>query len=155
MSMSCATNKRVKDSLLDSVGEPSLPLILIVEDHDDTRMLYRFVLESSSYRVAEAKNGEEAVHLALKLRPSLIVMDSNLPGMDGVMVARHLRDHFDGNRIPILFLSGDAHPQLRIAALKAGGDEYLVKPVELDYFQATVEKLLGPTQLERSSRAKF
>lgn len=143
--LSCAANKRVKPSLLDEIGEsgePSLPLILLVEDHDDTRLMYRFVLEGCSYRVAEAKDGQEAVKLAETLRPSLIVMDSNLPGMDGLMVTQHLRNHLDGNRIPILFLSGDAHPQLRVAALNAGGDEYLVKPVDLERFQTTVEKLL-------------
>lgn len=152
--LSCAANKRVKPSLLDEVGdsgEPSLPLILLVEDHDDTRMMYRFVLEGCSYRVVEAKNGEEAVQLAESLRPSLIVMDSNLPGMDGLMVTQHLRTHVDGDRIPILFLSGDAHPRLRIAALNAGGDEYLVKPVDLDHFQKTIERLLGPNQQQSAA----
>lgn len=153
--LSCAPNKQHKGSLIDSIGEQSLPLILIVEDHDDTRMMYRFVLETCSYRVAEAKDGEEGLHLALDLRPSLIVMDSNLPGMDGMMVARYLRDHLDGNRIPILFLSGDAHPKLRIAALNAGGDEYLVKPVEIGKFQATVAKLLGSTQLKKAATQSF
>jgi DNA-binding response OmpR family regulator len=153
--LSCAPDKQIKDSLLDAVGEPPLPLILIVEDHDDTRMMYRFVLETSSYRVAEAKNGEDGVSLALRLRPSLIVMDSNLPGMDGLMVARYLRSHLDGNRIPILFLSGDAHPQLRIAALNAGGDEYLVKPVSIDQFQATIAKLLSPAAQKKSATQGF
>lgn len=153
--LSCAANKRVKPSLRDEAGEPSLPLILIVEDHDDTRMMYRFVLEGCSYRVAEAKNGAEGVRLAETLRPSLIVMDSNLPGMDGLMVTRHLRSHVDGDRVPILFLSGDAHPQLRIAALNAGGDEYLVKPVDLDHFQVAIERLLSQNpQRPRSLETK-
>ena len=142
--LSCAANKQVKSSVSDQAGEPSLPLIMIVEDHDDTRMMYRFVLEARNYRVAEATNGEEAVSLAERLRPNLIVMDSNLPLMDGLMVTRYLREHFEGERIPIVFLSGDAHPQLRNAALNAGGDEYLVKPVELDTFAAVIARLLRP-----------
>ncbi|HXD30101.1 MAG TPA: response regulator [Pyrinomonadaceae bacterium] len=141
--LSSAANERAKASQLDEVNRASLPLILLVEDHDDTRMMYRFVLEAGSYRVAEARNGEEAFKLVETLRPSLIVMDSNLPGMNGLMVTRYLREHEDGNPIPILFLSGDAHPQLRIAALDAGGDDYLVKPVDIEQFQAAIKRLLA------------
>lgn len=147
-------NRPNETPLGDRSSEPRLPLILIVEDHADTRMMYRFVLESHSYRVIEAMNGEEGIRLAESMRPSLIVMDCNLPGMDGLMATRYLREHVGGKRIPILFLSGDAHPQLRYAALSAGGDEFMVKPIQLDKFEFVVERLLTPASTQHSMTAE-
>jgi len=129
-----------------------MPLVLIAEDHDDTRILYRYVLERLRYRVVDAKDGEEAVSLAAELRPNLILMDTNLPRIDGLMATSRIRKLFD-EHIPIIFVSGNAHPRLKVQALDAGGDEYLVKPVSLDELVATVTRLLTRTYTPRSAVA--
>ena len=130
-----------------NTSDDHAPLILVVEDHEDTRSLYRFVLESRNFLVAIAVDGEQAVKLAKEKKPHLILMDTNLPGMDGVMAAREIRE-FDGDgHIPIIFVSGDAQPELKLKAIKAGGDEYLVKPINLDDLNKAIER-----QLELRSR---
>jgi DNA-binding response OmpR family regulator len=117
-------------------------LILIVEDHDDTRTLYQFILESRNFSVAVASDGEQAVKLAKETKPNLILMDSNLPGMDGVMAAHEIRQHRSGRHVPIIFLSGDAQPVSQIKAINAGADEYLVKPINLDDLTTAIERQL-------------
>src|SRR5204863_670026 len=85
-----------------NTSDDHAPLILVVEDHEDTRSLYCFVLESRNFLVAIAVDGEQAVKLAKEKKPHLILMDTNLPGMDGVMAAREIRE-FDGDgHIPII-----------------------------------------------------
>lgn len=134
----------------DHVGEPALtgedrtgqPLILLVEDHDDTRSLYHFVLELRGYRIVEAKDGEEAVRLAESMLPDLIVMDTNLPRVDGLTATSRIREHSALHNVRIIFVSGNAEPRWRCVALSAGGDEYLVKPVSLDVLEKAVASQL-------------
>jgi CheY-like chemotaxis protein len=119
------------------------PLVLIVEDHEDTRALYRYVLELHGYDVVEADKGEDAIGLAKELRPDLVLMDTNLPEMDGLAAAQQIRQHASLRDLPIIFISGHAQPELRAAALAAGGDDYLVKPTSLSDLEASVDKLLA------------
>jgi DNA-binding response OmpR family regulator len=118
------------------------PLLLLVEDHDDTRFLYRFVLEKRGYRVIEAIDGEDAVRLAGNLLPDLIIMDSVLPRVDGVMAAIRIRQNFALNAVPIIFVSGQAEQRRQVEALAAGGDEYLTKPVDLNQLELAVQRHL-------------
>jgi CheY-like chemotaxis protein len=117
-------------------------LILLVEDHDDTRGLYRCVLEMLGYRIVEAKDGEEAVRLAESMLPDLIVMDTNLPRVDGLMATNRIRKHSALDNVRIIFVSGNAEPRWRGVALSAGGDEYLVKPVSLEVLEQAVASQL-------------
>lgn len=119
------------------------PLVLIVEDHEDTRALYRYVLELHGYDVVEAEKGEDAVRLAKESRPDLVLMDTNLPEMDGLTAAQHIRQYASLQDLPIIFISGHAQPELRAAALAAGGDDYLVKPTSLSDLEASVDKHLA------------
>ncbi|HKY30168.1 MAG TPA: response regulator [Pyrinomonadaceae bacterium] len=118
------------------------PLVLVVEDHDDTRSLYKYVLELHGYEVAEARQGEDAIRLAKELHPDLVLMDTNLPEVDGVTATLRMREEASLHDLPIIFISGHAQPELRAAALAAGGDDYLVKPTSLSDLEASVEKHL-------------
>lgn len=118
------------------------PLVLVVEDHEDTRALYKYVLELHGYQVIEADKGEDAVRLAKESHPDLVLMDTNLPEMDGLVAAQHIRKHASLQNLPIIFISGHAQPELRAAALAAGGDDYLVKPTSLGDLEASVDKYL-------------
>src|SRR3982751_5421662 len=99
-------------------GENMDPLVLVVEDHQDTRELYNFVLTAHNYRVVEVDDGEIAVGMVERLSPDVILMDTNLPTLDGLGAAARIRasGRID---VPIIFISGNADPALRLAALNA------------------------------------
>ena len=84
------------------------PLILVVDDYQDAREMYAEYLQYSGFRVAEAKNGNEAVAQARSLKPDLILMDLSLPGMDGWEATRVLKADEETRHIPIVALTGHA-----------------------------------------------
>lgn len=117
----------------------SMPAILIVENDEDNRMMLKFLLEAWKYRVFEATDGLEALKIAERESPDLILMDVKLPFLDGFNTTRQIRESAKINSVPVVFLSGCAEATARQAAVAAGGNEYLVKPVN---FQE-LEKVLG------------
>lgn len=117
-------------------------LILIVEDHADTRLLYRYLLEGRGFRVIEAENGEDGIALAKTARPDLILMDTTLPNVDGLTATMRIRTVEALRSVPIIFLSGHAQPQVRAEALAIGGNDYLVKPIDPNDFEVAVRKQL-------------
>lgn len=119
------------------------PLVLVVEDHDDTRSLLKYLIEGRGCAVIEAEDGEQAVSLADRLEPDLILMDTTLPRMDGLAAARRIRQMSTTNRVPIIFVSGHSQPEHRAAALAIGGNDYFVKPVNLSQLETAVERELG------------
>lgn len=118
---------------------PSMPTILIVENDEDSRLMLKFLLEAWKYRVLEAENGFQAMEIAEQEHPDLILMDVKLPVQDGLTTTRQIRQSPKINGIPIVFLSGSAEVNAHQAAVAAGGNEYLVKPVN---FQE-LERILG------------
>jgi CheY-like chemotaxis protein len=118
------------------------PLVLVVEDHDDTRVMLRTMLEGRGYRVAEAADGEEGVLLAGLERPRLVIMDATLPRLDGLAATRLIRADSALKAVPVVFLSGHAQPDFRAAALDAGGTDFLVKPVALSELASVLERHL-------------
>ncbi|HKG14025.1 MAG TPA: response regulator [Pyrinomonadaceae bacterium] len=123
-------------------GDASRPLVLVVEDHDDTRLLLKTMLEMRGYRVAEAVDGEEGVRAARRECPRLVIMDATLPRLDGLAATRRIRSDSALEGVPVVFLSGHAQPAFRAAALDAGGTEFLVKPVVLADLAAVLERHL-------------
>ncbi|HEX6184972.1 MAG TPA: response regulator [Pyrinomonadaceae bacterium] len=105
--------------------------VLVAEDHDDTRLLLRTLLERRGYAVVEAADGIEACDVAARERPDLILMDGGLPLLDGVAATRRMRRLGALSRVPIVFLSGHAGPQYQVAARDAGCDDYVVKPFDI------------------------
>src|SRR5215213_4749164 len=116
--------------------------VLVAEDHDDTRLLLRTLLERRGLAVVEAADGEEACDLAVRERPDLILMDGGLPRLDGVSATRRLRGLDALSGVPIVFLSGHAAPQQQTAARDAGCDEYVVKPFDLARLDNVLNRLL-------------
>lgn len=105
------------------------PLVLVVENHEDTRLMLRTLLEMKGCRVAEAGDGLEAVEIANRESPELILMDGVLPLLDGLSATRLIREQNLRN-IKIVAISGDARPVFQAAALAAGCDDCLIKPFD-------------------------
>ena len=119
------------------------PLVLVTEDHEDTRQLLRTILGTYGCSVIEAVDGEEAVQLAENSSPDLILMDSTLPRLDGLDATLQIRAQDNGRRTPIVFVCGRAEPDFRDVALNAGCDEFLVKPINFELLSRVLEKHLG------------
>lgn len=117
-----------------------IPLILIVEDNEDSRLMLKILLEMWKYRVSEATDGIEAVSLAKKIHPDLILMDVKLPKIDGFEATRRIRESEIISRVPIVILSACAEMIYRRSAALAGADEYLVKPLDFELLEITLEK---------------
>jgi CheY-like chemotaxis protein len=125
------------------------PRVLIAEDHEDTRLMLRVYLERCGYDVVEATDGAEALRLNDDARADIILLDGSLPGLDGIGVVSRIRERKSSPRVPIIFLSGHAEPVARQAALDAGCDEYLTKPVVLDQLFGVLTRHLAGARAER------
>ncbi len=120
------------------------PLVLIVEDDEDTRFMLRTVLEMrGGTSVVEAENGELATTLAESLHPDLIFMDGTLPLLDGFAATRRIRELASTCKVPIVFLSGHAQPASEAKAFAAGCTDYLVKPFALGELNRVLERHLS------------
>jgi two-component system cell cycle response regulator DivK len=117
-------------------------LILIVEDNDKNRKLVRDVLHFKGYRLAEAETGEEGVRLARELRPDLILMDIQLPGINGVTALRQLRDDPATATIPAIAVTASAMTQDRQTIMAAGFERYQSKPLNVKDFLEAVRRTL-------------
>jgi CheY-like chemotaxis protein len=124
-------------SLVADVGT-----VMVVDDSDDIRELLRVGLQRRGCRVVEAVNGREAVELAARVRPDLILMDLSMPVMDGFEATRRLKAHPDLTQIPVVAVSAFCDPPNRRMAVKAGCDDCVGKPVNLSLLDSLVEKYL-------------
>ena len=113
--------------------------ILVVEDNGKNMKLFRDVLLAKGYRTLEATTGEEAVALAVEHSPDLVLMDIQLPDIDGVAALGRLRADGRTASLPVLALTAQAMEGDRERFLAAGFDGYISKPVNLAEFVATVE----------------
>ena len=125
------------------MNDQNSPLILVVDDYQDAREMYAEYLQFSGFRVAEAKNGNEAVEQALALKPNLILMDLSLPGMDGWEATRRLKADDTTKHIPIVALTGHALAGASEGAKKAGCDSFVTKPCLPDDLVVEVRRMLG------------
>jgi two-component system, cell cycle response regulator DivK len=114
--------------------------VLIVEDNEKNMKLVRDVLQATGYRTLEATTGEEAVELALSQAPALVLMDVQLPGIDGVEALERLRQNERTASIPVLALTAQAMSGDRERFLEAGFDGYLAKPVDVGELIETVRE---------------
>jgi two-component system cell cycle response regulator DivK len=118
--------------------------ILIIEDNHSNRYLSRFLLEASGLEVIEAVNGREGIRTACELKPDLIIMDIEMPEMDGYEAATYLLNCPETARIPIIAATSYALPGDRARAAGVGFADYIEKPFEPGEFLARVLKLLPP-----------
>jgi CheY-like chemotaxis protein len=122
------------------------PLILVVDDYQDAREMYAEYLQFSGFRVAEARNGNEAVEQAFALHPDLILMDLSLPGMDGWEATRQLKSDERTRHIPVVALTGHALAGASEGAKKAGCDSFVTKPCLPDDLVVEVRRMLNAVQ---------
>lgn len=118
--------------------------ILYIEDNAQNLYLVTFILEKNGYEVHSAVDGREGISSATALRPDLILLDIQLPLMDGYAVARQLRANPDLTRIPIVAVTSYAMAGDRDKALAAGCNGYIEKPINPDTFMQQVEQHLLP-----------
>ena len=114
-------------------------LILIVEDNEKNRILFRDILQSRGYKTLEAETGEQAIVLLQKERPDLILMDIQLPGKDGITVTKEIKANEATRDIPVLALTSYAMKGDRERMLEAGFDKYISKPIKVGEFLNTVD----------------
>jgi two-component system cell cycle response regulator DivK len=124
-------------------------LILIVEDNEKNRKLVRDVLQFKGYRLAEAVTGEEGIRLARELHPDLILMDIQLPGIDGATALRQLRADPATQMIPALAVTASAMIQDRQKIMAAGFEGYQSKPLNVKAFVEAVRQILDRTSARR------
>ncbi|HEY0365197.1 MAG TPA: response regulator [Pyrinomonadaceae bacterium] len=120
-------------------------LILIVDDSADNVAVLSLDLQQQGYRVVTASNGEDAVGVATQTLPKLILMDINLPTLDGLGATRRIRET-DGLRdVPIIAITAFGTEGFQRAAYDAGVDGYLTKPIDFDRMHQLIARLLSPS----------
>ena len=119
------------------------PLILVVDDYEDAREMYAEYLRFCGFRVAEARNGNEALEQVFALMPDLILMDLSLPGIDGWEATRQLKADERVRHIPVVALTGHALAGASESAKKAGCDSFVTKPCLPDDLVVEVRRMLS------------
>jgi CheY-like chemotaxis protein len=122
---------------------PQSRTILLVEDHEDNRIVYSTILEHFGYVVLLAGDGAEGVRLAKERRPDLILMDVSIPVMDGWTATATLKADPETASIPVIALTAHALAADRDRAAQVGCDGYLAKPVEPRRVVEEVKRFLG------------
>jgi CheY-like chemotaxis protein len=113
--------------------------ILVIEDNEKNLYLVRFILEKNGYQVHAAMDGQTGIDLAAKLKPDLILLDIQLPVMDGYAVAQNLRANPELAKIPIVAVTSHAMVGDREKAISSGCNGYIEKPINPETFMGEVE----------------
>ena len=121
-------------------------LILIIEDNEKNRKLIRDVLQVKGYQTLETETAEEGHNLAVKNHPALILMDIQLPGMDGITALKQLRTDPITKTIPVIAITASAMSYNRQAMLAEGFDGYQSKPISVKAFLEEVRRVLNSDQ---------
>jgi two-component system cell cycle response regulator DivK len=119
-----------------------MSLVLIVEDNEKNMKLARDILNAKGYETVEAVTGEEGVKLAKEKKPDLVLMDIQLPGINGIEAFKQLRADAKTARIPVIALTASVTPTDRSQITAAGFDAFVSKPISLKEFVATVKRLV-------------
>jgi chemosensory pili system protein ChpA (sensor histidine kinase/response regulator) len=116
--------------------------ILVVDDFDDTRLLLRTWLERKGFRVIEAEDGIQAVVVAQEENPDLIIMDLEMPRLDGLAATRRIRKVTELQTVPVVAVSAYGADQFREQALAAGCNEYVSTPFEPETLEEIISSLV-------------
>ena len=120
-------------------------LILVVDDSADNVAMISLFLQQQGYRVLTAGNGEDAITVAAQMMPNLILMDINLPTLDGLGATRRIRENDALRDIPIVAITAFGTEGFQRAAYDVGVSGYLTKPLDLDRMHQLIARLLSPT----------
>jgi two-component system, cell cycle response regulator DivK len=126
------------------VKNPNGHTILVVEDHPDARQVIKVALELRGYNVVEASNGSEAVDIAIREKPDLVIMDLDLPIVDGIAATSQMRKYADLYDVPIIAVTGKNSEFFSAAAFAAGCNEYVNKPVDFAFLNNLISSLIAP-----------
>ena len=125
------------------MSENGQPLILIADDDPDILELVSFRLERAGYEVLRARNGEEAVQVAIVRRPDLAILDVMMPRLDGYEATRRLREHDETRRMPVILLTARVQEDDIARGFEAGADDYVKKPFSPQELGSRVQAVLG------------
>jgi len=117
--------------------------ILIVEDNEKNMKLVRDILRHKGHATLEATTGEDGVRLALEHVPALILMDIQLPDIDGIEALRRIREHAALDATPVVAVSASVMPDDQQKIVSSGFDAFITKPINLKQFQDTVQQFLA------------
>jgi CheY-like chemotaxis protein len=138
--------------LLDEAPPESIPpvdgrgrgtLVLLVEDEDQLRRVMKDLLEQEGYRVAEARDGIQALDQVDRHAPDVIMLDLNLPGLDGYGVLQHLRSRPSTANIPVIVLTAKGDEDNEVRVFEMGADDFLAKPFRARALSARLEAVIG------------
>jgi two-component system, cell cycle response regulator DivK len=118
-------------------------IILYVEDNHDNRVLIRRVLEADGYEMAEASNADDALQKIQTVKPNLILMDINMPGVDGYTLTARIRKIPGFATVPIVAVTANVMRGDREKSLEAGCDGYIQKPIDIDILTQQIERFLA------------
>ncbi|HWC75561.1 MAG TPA: response regulator, partial [Gemmatimonadales bacterium] len=117
--------------------------VLLVDDEDSLRKVMRDLLERDGYVVAEARDGVQALDQVDRVGPDIIVLDLNLPGLDGYGVLSHLRSRPATANIPVIVLTAKGDEDNEVRVFELGADDFLTKPFRARSLSARLEAVLG------------
>ena len=123
-----------------------MSVILIVEDNEKNMILLRDVLQFKGYQTLEAATGTEGLRLAREALPDLVLMDIQLPDIDGITAFERLRADPQTQKIPVIAVSASAMPDDQQRIIASGFDAYITKPINVKSFIGTVERFIGKPQ---------
>jgi CheY-like chemotaxis protein len=127
---------------MQAVSAILYPTVLVAEDSVDTRIMLKRAFEMKGYRVYEAEDGQQALDMAKKHRPSLMVIDLNMPVLDGLETIKHFRElETNGERTPIVAITAYDYYGMEEAALETGCNKYLAKPLDLGELDRALRSL--------------
>jgi two-component system, cell cycle response regulator DivK len=118
--------------------------VLIVEDNEHLRQILASILRFSGYDILEARTGTQAIEKALAAKPNLILLDLDLPDMNGIATAKAIKKNSTTARIPIIACSAWTRRELKEEALHAGMVDYLQKPIPSELIKAKIEEFILP-----------
>lgn len=122
--------------------------VLYIEDNDENRVLVRRILNAEGYRVLEAAHADKGLEIARREKPALIIMDINLPNLDGLSLTSMMKDDPELAHIPVVALTANVMKGDRERTLAAGCDGYIQKPIDIDQFPRQIARYLQQRTLE-------
>jgi two-component system, cell cycle response regulator DivK len=128
--------------------------ILIIEDNEQNMYLMAFLLESNGYEIVQARNGKDGIRLAQETRPNVILLDIQLPEINGYQVAEELRKNKSLDNIPIIAVTSYAMPGDKEQILAAGATGYIEKPINPDTFISQLREYLPSSQSGKNGWVK-
>jgi len=124
-------------------GEPYR--ILVAEDFEDNRIALKLMLRFAGFEALEASDGQQAIEIARREKPDIVLMDISLPEIDGLQATRKLRADPEFSQLPIIIVSAHDSQETRDEARAAGGTDYISKPIDFDELKKLIDEYLKKT----------